>query len=77
MRSRLCDWTKEMWGRHIRFRKLYRQLDQMRVDLRARTAWLDELSEEELAEMLCGLSDCIDALQEACSEAPDRSEGTQ
>ncbi|MEU4846264.1 hypothetical protein [Streptomyces gilvosporeus] len=49
----------------------------MRVDLRARTAWLDELSEEELAEMLCGLSDCIDALQEACSEAPDRSEGTQ
>ncbi|MFI0716726.1 hypothetical protein ACH4SK_40390 [Streptomyces inhibens] len=47
----------------------------MRADLKARTAWMDELTEEELAEMLRGLTECIDAVQAAGSDAPDRPEG--
>ncbi|KPC63203.1 hypothetical protein ADL29_15955 [Streptomyces chattanoogensis] len=49
---RLRWWAEEAWNRHVRHRELYRQLDRMRADLKARTAWMDDLTEEELAEML-------------------------
>ncbi|UQA95306.1 hypothetical protein [Streptomyces halobius] len=74
--SRLRDWAEEMWNRHVRQRELYRQLDLLRADLKARTAWMDELTEEELAEMLRGLTACIDAVQAAGINAPDRPEDT-
>ncbi|MEV0370498.1 hypothetical protein AB0I10_11810 [Streptomyces sp. NPDC050636] len=72
--SRLRDWAEEAWCRHVRYRELYRQLDQMRADLKTRTAWMDELSEEELAEVLRGLAECIDAVQAAGGDAPDHGE---
>ncbi|UKY50340.1 hypothetical protein [Streptomyces inhibens] len=74
--TRLRDRAEEAWDRHVRYRELYRQLDHMRADLKARTAWMDELTEEDLAEMLRGLTACIDAVQAAVSDVPDRSEGT-
>ncbi|MFF4604565.1 hypothetical protein ACFY12_17785 [Streptomyces sp. NPDC001339] len=74
--SRLRYRVEQAWNRYIRYRELYRQLDQMRADLKARTAWVDELTEEELAEMLRGLAACIDAMQAVGSDAPDRPEGT-
>ncbi|TJZ55703.1 hypothetical protein FCH28_10305 [Streptomyces piniterrae] len=73
--SRLCDWAEEFWCRHVRYRELYRQLDRMREDLKARTAWMDDLSEEELAEMLSGLTACIDAVQATGTDAPEHQEG--
>ncbi|MFF4699950.1 hypothetical protein [Streptomyces chattanoogensis] len=54
---------------------MYRQLDRMRVDLKARTAWMDGLTEEEVAEVLRGLAECIDAVQAAGGDAPDHREG--
>ncbi|MGW1372657.1 hypothetical protein ACWD6P_00010 [Streptomyces sp. NPDC002446] len=72
--SRVRDWAEEAWNRHARYRELYRQLDHMRAEVKARTAWMDELSEEELAEMLRGLAECIDAAQ-ATGDAPDHREG--
>ncbi|WP_312631686.1 hypothetical protein [Streptomyces noursei] len=48
----------------------------MRDALKARTAWVDELTEEELTEMQRGLAACIDALQAAAVEAPERPEST-
>ncbi|MGW2634563.1 hypothetical protein ACWC2K_35360 [Streptomyces chattanoogensis] len=74
-RSRLCWWVEEAWNRHVRYRELYRQLDQVRADLKARTTWMDGLTEEELAEMLRGLAECIDAVQAAGGDAPDQREG--
>lgn len=74
--SRLRDWAEETWGRHVSQRELYRQLDQMRDVLKARTTWLDELTEDDLAEMQRALADCIAAVQTAVSEVPDRPEGT-
>ncbi|WP_043265951.1 hypothetical protein [Streptomyces sp. CT34] len=73
--SRLCDRAKEAWNRHVRYRELHRQLDHMRADLRARTAWMDELTEEDLAELLRGLTECIDAVRAPGSDAPDHPEG--
>ncbi|AJT64870.1 hypothetical protein T261_3200 [Streptomyces lydicus] len=73
--SGLRWWVEEAWNRHVRYRELYRQLDRMRADLKARTAWMDGLTEEELAEMLRGLAECIDAVQAAGGDAPDRREG--
>ncbi|UKY50991.1 hypothetical protein [Streptomyces inhibens] len=73
--SRLHYRVEEAWNRHVRYRELYRQLDHMRADLKARTARMDELTEEDLAEMLRGLTECIDAVQAAGSDVPDRSEG--
>ncbi|MFF4697133.1 hypothetical protein [Streptomyces chattanoogensis] len=73
--SRLRWWVEEAWNRHVRYRELYRQLDRMRADLKARTAWMDDLTEEELAEMLCGLAECIDAVQAMGGDTPDRREG--
>ncbi|MFI6768322.1 hypothetical protein [Streptomyces sp. NPDC050355] len=46
----------------------------MRAEVKARTAWMHDLSEEELAEMLRGLSECIDAVQATGSDAPDHPE---
>ncbi|MEV0371173.1 hypothetical protein AB0I10_15305 [Streptomyces sp. NPDC050636] len=73
--SRLRDWAEEAWCRHVRYRELYRQLDRMRADLKARAAWMDELSEEELAGVLRGLAECIDAVQTSGGDAPDHGEG--
>ncbi|MFF4952661.1 hypothetical protein [Streptomyces chattanoogensis] len=73
--SRLRWWVEEAWNRHVGYRELYRQLDRMRAELKARTAWMDDLTEEELAEMLHGLAECIDAVRATGGEAPDRREG--
>ncbi|KPC60504.1 hypothetical protein [Streptomyces chattanoogensis] len=73
---RWCDRVEEEWNRHVRYRELYRQLDRVREDLKARTAWVDELTGNEAAEMLRGLSVCIEAVREAGSDAPDRPEST-
>ncbi|MFE0189075.1 hypothetical protein [Streptomyces sp. NPDC058989] len=72
--SRLRDRTEEAWNRHVRYRELYRQLDQMRADLKARTAWMDDLTEEETAAMLRGLADCIDAMETTGGDTPERPE---
>ncbi|MEV7382108.1 hypothetical protein [Streptomyces lydicus] len=74
--SRLRHWAEGLWNRHVRYRELHRQLDVLRADLKARTAWMDELTEEELAEMLRGLTACIDAVQAAGNDVPDRPEGS-
>ncbi|GGU90337.1 hypothetical protein GCM10010211_66110 [Streptomyces albospinus] len=73
--SRWCGRAEEAWHRHVRYRELYRQLDLVRAELRARTAWVDELTEEEVAEVLRGLGGCVDAMRAAGGEAPDRPEG--
>ncbi|GAU68612.1 DNA topoisomerase [Streptomyces sp. NBRC 110611] len=75
--SRLRCRVEEAWNRHVRYRKLCRQLDHMRAEAEARTAWVDELTEEELAAMLRGLRECINAMEmeTAGSDAPDRPEG--
>ncbi|MFF4951580.1 hypothetical protein [Streptomyces chattanoogensis] len=73
--SRLRWWVEEAWNRHVRYRELYRQLDRVRADLKARSAWMDGLTEEELAEVLRGLNECIDAVQAAGADAPDQREG--
>ncbi|MGW7573946.1 hypothetical protein [Streptomyces sp. NPDC054765] len=70
------DRAEEAWNRHVRYRGLYRQLDHVQAALKARTAWMDELAEGDLAEMLRGLTGCIDAVRAAGSDAPDRPEGT-
>ncbi|MFJ9619222.1 hypothetical protein [Streptomyces noursei] len=78
----MTAWTQwrdrggEAWNRHVRYRELYRQLDAVRDALKARTAWVDELTEEELTEMQRGLAACLDALQAAAVEAPERPEST-
>ncbi|MFF4699574.1 hypothetical protein [Streptomyces chattanoogensis] len=74
--SRWCDRVEEAWNRHVRHRELYRQLDVVRAELKARTAWVDELTEEDLAEALRGLGERINAAREAGSDAAERSEGT-
>ncbi|MFG2285149.1 hypothetical protein ACGFOU_03615 [Streptomyces sp. NPDC048595] len=73
--SRLRNRAGEAWNRHVRYRELHRQLDLMRADLKARTAWMDDLTEEEIAAMLRGLAQCIDAMETAGGDAPDRREG--
>ncbi|MEU9122996.1 hypothetical protein AB0C96_24555 [Streptomyces sp. NPDC048506] len=73
--SQLLVWAEEVWDRHVRYRELYRQLDRMRAEVKARTAWLDDLTEEDMAEMLRGLTKCIDAMQAAGSDVPDRPDG--
>ncbi|TJZ52015.1 hypothetical protein FCH28_19405 [Streptomyces piniterrae] len=74
--SRLRDRAEEAWCRHVTQRELYRQLDHVRADLKARTAWMDELAAEEIAELLRGLTECVDAVRAAGSDAPDHPEGT-
>lgn len=54
---RLRYWAEEAWGRHVRYRELYRQLDQMRAAYKARTAWVDELTEEDGAAFLRRLAE--------------------
>ncbi|MEU9125822.1 hypothetical protein AB0C96_39455 [Streptomyces sp. NPDC048506] len=73
--SQLVVRAEEVWDRHVRYRELYRQLDRMRAEVKARTAWLDDLTEEDMAEMLRGLTECIDAMQAAGSDVPDRPDG--
>ncbi|WP_078971529.1 hypothetical protein [Streptomyces chattanoogensis] len=74
--SRWCHRAEEAWNRHVRHRELYRQLDLVRADLKARAAWVNQLSDEEIAEMLRGLTACMDAVLETGSDAPERPEGT-
>ncbi|MFE3776016.1 hypothetical protein [Streptomyces sp. NPDC059122] len=74
--TRWCVRLEEAWNRHVRYPELYRQLDAMRADFQARTAWVDELTDEELEEMQRALTACIDAIQDSVSEAPERREGT-
>ncbi|GAU67072.1 hypothetical protein SSP35_04_01530 [Streptomyces sp. NBRC 110611] len=74
--SRLRDQVEQAWNRHVRHRELYRHLDRRRAEIEARNAWLDELAEEELAEMLRGLNECLDAMRAAGGDVPDRPEGT-
>ncbi|GAU67454.1 hypothetical protein SSP35_05_00210 [Streptomyces sp. NBRC 110611] len=73
---RLRDRAEQAWNRHVRHRQLYRHLDRRRAEVKARTAWMDELTEEELAEMLDGLQQCIDGIRAAERDASDRPEGT-
>lgn len=74
--TRWFDRGEEAWNRYVRYPKLYRQLDAMRADFKSRTAWVDELTDEELEEMQRGLDACIDAIQGPVSEASERPEGT-
>ncbi|MGW2634230.1 hypothetical protein ACWC2K_33610 [Streptomyces chattanoogensis] len=74
--SRWCDRAEEAWNRHVRHRELYRQLDVVRAELKARTAWVAELTEVDLAEALRGLSERIDAARQAGSDAPEYPDGT-
>ncbi|KPC63972.1 hypothetical protein [Streptomyces chattanoogensis] len=67
---------EEAWNRHVRHRELYRQLDVVRAELKARTAWVAELTEEDLAEALRGLSERIDAVREAGGDAAECPDGT-
>ena len=76
-------WTRwreratEAWNRHVRYRELYRQIALLRADLAARTAWMDGLTEEELTEMLLGLTACVDAVREAGdSDSTECQDGT-
>ncbi|GGX43119.1 hypothetical protein GCM10010341_76390 [Streptomyces noursei] len=70
------DRVGEAWNRHVRYRESYRQLDAVRDVLRARTAWLNELTEEELDEMQRGLAACLDALRATAVQAPEHPEST-
>ncbi|WEB40938.1 hypothetical protein MOV08_17730 [Streptomyces yunnanensis] len=74
--SRWGERLLKAWNRHVRYREVHRQLDVMWDDPKSRIAWVDELTEEELEEMLAGLAECIDAMQGAVSETPERPEGT-
>ncbi|MFF4605802.1 hypothetical protein ACFY12_24060 [Streptomyces sp. NPDC001339] len=75
--KRLRYRAEQAWNRHVRYRELYRQLDRMRAEIQDRTAWVDELTEEDLAEMLHGLTECIDAMGEATgSDGPGRMADT-
>ncbi|MFF4601911.1 hypothetical protein ACFY12_04010 [Streptomyces sp. NPDC001339] len=73
--ERLRFRVEEAWNRHVRYRELYRHLDQKRAEAEARTAWMEELTEEGLAEMMRGLNQCIDSMRAAGSSVPDRPEG--
>ncbi|MFK0295140.1 hypothetical protein ACIQU6_32360 [Streptomyces sp. NPDC090442] len=61
--------VEEWWHRHVRYRDLFRQLDACRDDIKARSTWVDELTDDELEEMQRRLEACIDALQ-GTSEPP-------
>ncbi|MFF2808707.1 hypothetical protein ACFVT2_16325 [Streptomyces sp. NPDC058000] len=74
--TRWCERLEEAWNRHVRYPELYRQLDAMRADFQVRTAWVDELTDEEVEEMQRGLAACIDAMQDTASEVVERPEGT-
>ncbi|GAU68537.1 phage tail tape measure protein [Streptomyces sp. NBRC 110611] len=74
--SRMRSRVEEFWNRHVRYRALYRHLDHKRAEVKARTAWMEELTEEELAEMLRGLNECIEAMQAADTSIPNRPEAT-
>ncbi|MGG7571988.1 hypothetical protein [Streptomyces sirii] len=54
---------------------MYRQLDRMRAEVKARTAWMDELTEEEIEAMLRGLAECVEAMESTGGDAPERPEG--
>ncbi|MEK2477555.1 hypothetical protein [Streptomyces noursei] len=73
--SRWRAQVEEARNRHRRYPELDRQLDAMQADVKLRT-WLDELTDEEMGEMLRGLAACIDAIQDVVGEAPERPEGT-
>ncbi|MGG2463828.1 hypothetical protein ACO0M4_29210 [Streptomyces sp. RGM 3693] len=74
-------WTRwrqqvaETLTRHREFPELDRQLNAMHADLKLR-AWVDELTDEEVQEMLHGLSACIDAIQGSAGEASELPEST-
>ncbi|TJZ45390.1 hypothetical protein FCH28_29110 [Streptomyces piniterrae] len=70
--SRLCDWAEETWGRYVSQRELYRQLDRLRADCKARTAWVDELTEAELAAMRRRLAESIAAARAEGNVLPNR-----
>ncbi|ANZ16846.1 hypothetical protein [Streptomyces noursei] len=78
----MTAWTQwrdrigQAWNRHVRYRESYRQLDAVRDALKARTAWVDALTEEELAEMQRGVAEYVEALRSASGDAPERPEGT-
>lgn len=57
--SRLRYWAEETWGRHVGQRELYRLLDQMRAECKVRTAWVEELTEEEQAAFLRRLAESV------------------
>ncbi|MFK0292257.1 hypothetical protein ACIQU6_17510 [Streptomyces sp. NPDC090442] len=73
--ARWCWKAAEWWNRHVRYRAFYRQLDAWREDFKARTAWVDELTDEELEEMQRRLDACIDAVRGAAGEASGRADG--
>ncbi|WP_274912135.1 hypothetical protein [Streptomyces sp. WZ-12] len=64
-------WIEEWWNRHARYRDLYRQLDAWRDDFKARSAWVDALTDDELEEMQQRLADCIEAIQGTAGEASE------
>ncbi|MFE6684840.1 hypothetical protein ACFVFQ_00030 [Streptomyces sp. NPDC057743] len=66
-----CWAVEEWWNRHVRYRELHRQLDAWRDDFKARTAWVDELTDEELEEMQRALDACINAIQGTADDASE------
>ncbi|WP_078893740.1 hypothetical protein [Streptomyces sp. CT34] len=67
-----CGRVEEPWNRHVGYRELYRRLDLVRAGLKARTARVDALTEEDAAEVLRGLGECVDAMHAAGGDVPDR-----
>ncbi|MFF4603789.1 hypothetical protein ACFY12_13770 [Streptomyces sp. NPDC001339] len=57
----LCWRAEEAWNRHVRYRELYRRLDAARAVCKARAAWVDELTEPDMAAMRRHLAECIEA----------------
>lgn len=56
---RLGCWADEAWGRHVSQRELYQLLDGVRAECVARTAWVDELTEEGGAALLHRLAERV------------------
>ncbi|MFI1431642.1 hypothetical protein [Streptomyces lydicus] len=59
--SRFLSWVEETWCRHVSQRELYRRLDHLRALYTARTAWVDQLTEADLAAMRRALAERIQA----------------
>lgn len=72
-----CAQVEEALDRHRKYPELRHRLDAMQADLKLRAALADALADDKkVEEMLRGLTACLDALQDAIGDSPERPEGT-